>query len=102
VLNNYSVLGPIMGVLGVLYFLPSFIGVVRRRRNLQTIVGVNALLGWTVIGWIVALVWALAEREPSPSRWRKSGRHPCPSCGHSLRRTARRCRYCGYTLETME
>ncbi len=91
----------IMGVVGVLYLVPSFTAVLRQRPNLQTIFIVNLLLGWTVIGWIVAMMWALKglEREKSP-RWGKSNRKPCPSCGHSLRKSARRCRYCGYTLET--
>jgi hypothetical protein len=90
-----------MGVVGVLYLVPSFVAVVRQRPNMHTIFGVNLLLGWTVIGWIAALLWALAGREHDrgrPSLWSTSGRKPCPSCGHSLHKNARRCRYCGYTI----
>ncbi len=101
---NYSTLGMIMGVVGALYLLPSFAAVVRRRHNLSAIFTVNLLLGWTVIGWVVAAMWALKGvqwRSSSSSGWGNSGRKPCPSCGHSLRKTARRCRHCGYTLESL-
>lgn len=105
--SDYSILGPMMGVAAAVYLVPSFVGVLRRQHNLQTIFGVNLLLGWTLVGWIVALRWALAGRERGPSilsasRWSRSGHIPCPSCGHSLRKTARRCRSCGYTLRTKE
>ncbi len=42
-----------------LYFLPAIIG--SKKHNATAILAVNVLLGWTVIGWIVALVWALSE-----------------------------------------
>ena len=46
------------------YFLPSFVG--RHKRNAQAIAVLNLLLGWTIIGWIIALVWActLDPEEP--------------------------------------
>ena len=40
-----------------LYFLPTLLG--WKKRNSGAIFALNLLLGWTVIGWIVALVWAL-------------------------------------------
>jgi hypothetical protein len=39
------------------YLLPSIVG--RRRRNANDIIKLNVLLGWTVIGWIVAMRRAL-------------------------------------------
>lgn len=39
------------------YFFPSFLGLFKPDR--WAIFALNLLLGWTVIGWIVALVWAL-------------------------------------------
>ena len=46
------------------YFLPCFVG--RHKRNVQAIAVLNLLLGWTIIGWIIALVWActLDPEEP--------------------------------------
>lgn len=43
-----------------LYFLPTFIASYRNHARLSVIVVVNILLGWTFIGWIVALVWSFA------------------------------------------
>ncbi len=45
-----------------LYFLPSI--VVGKKRNATAVFVLNLLLGWTVIGWIVALVWASTNDRP--------------------------------------
>jgi hypothetical protein len=42
-----------------LYFLPAIIG--WRKENSIAISALNLFLGWTVIGWVIALVWALKE-----------------------------------------
>ena len=41
------------------YFIPTFIAVARRQRNILSIFILNLLLGWSVIGWVISLVWAL-------------------------------------------
>ena len=43
---------------GTVYFLPTIIGIARSKRNAAAIGVLNALLGWTILGWIVALIWA--------------------------------------------
>lgn len=43
----------------IMYFGPSIVAHARQQPDLVTIFALNLLLGWTVIGWIVALVWAL-------------------------------------------
>src|SRR5260370_6868323 len=48
------------------YLLPSFVAAARGHRNGQAILLLNLFLGWTVLGWIVALVWA--ARIPSNRR----------------------------------
>jgi hypothetical protein len=48
----------ILVVLG-LYWLPSILGWYRRQPDLFGVVVVNALLGWTLVGWVVALGRAL-------------------------------------------
>lgn len=42
-----------------LYFFPYLIGY--KKRNAISILVLNLLLGWTVIGWIVALIWAFTK-----------------------------------------
>lgn len=41
-----------------LYFLPARIATNRKHRNASAIGMLNLLTGWTVIGWVAALVWA--------------------------------------------
>lgn len=42
-----------------LYFLPAIIAKSKKRTNTGAIFALNLLLGWTLIGWVIALVWAL-------------------------------------------
>jgi hypothetical protein len=46
-----------------LYFLPTIIVLARHKKNVLGPILVNVLLGWTVIGWIVALIWAVTIDE---------------------------------------
>lgn len=41
----------------VIYFIPTII--VANRVNPSPIIALNILTGWTIIGWIISLVWAL-------------------------------------------
>ena len=43
------------------YFIPAFVASVRLHHNAMAISVLNLLLGWTVIGWSVALVWACTQ-----------------------------------------
>lgn len=45
----------------VIYFLPTYIG--RKKRNGLAIMMLNLFLGWTFIGWVLALVWSLIETD---------------------------------------
>ncbi len=48
---------------GVIHFLPTIVAGLRQSRHVFGIFLLNLFLGWTVIGWIVALVIALRS-EP--------------------------------------
>ena len=41
-----------------LYFLPFLNALFQRRTNTSAIFLLNLFLGWTFIGWVVALVWS--------------------------------------------
>jgi Superinfection immunity protein len=41
-----------------LYFVPIIVAVVRKVTNQGSVAVINVTLGWTVIGWIVALAMA--------------------------------------------
>ena len=59
---------PFFGFGFVMYFLPTIIAAVRSKRDVVSIAVLNIFLGWTLIGWIVALVWALKEDIPVATR----------------------------------
>ena len=52
----------------LLYFLPSIIALARSKRDTLAIFLLNFFLGWSVIGWIVALVWAAKNDAPVVAR----------------------------------
>lgn len=41
-----------------IYFLPAIIADHRKRNDLLTLALFNACMGWTVVGWFLALYWA--------------------------------------------
>ena len=46
-----------------LYLLPTFEAYGKSHKNSTAITLVNVFLGWSIIGWIVALVWAIKRPE---------------------------------------
>jgi hypothetical protein len=46
-------------ILAVSYFIPTYIAVYREHPETKSILRYNALLGWNVLVWIGALIWAL-------------------------------------------
>ncbi|MGA2387369.1 MAG: superinfection immunity protein [Candidatus Sulfotelmatobacter sp.] len=55
---------PIFGFGFVMYFLPSVVALARSKRDITAIVLLNFFLGWTMIGWVIALVWACKTDVP--------------------------------------
>ena len=44
-------------LLGV-YFFPTIWAVYKHKKNTEAICILNLFLGWTLIGWVLALIWA--------------------------------------------
>jgi hypothetical protein len=59
---------PIFGFGFVLYFLPSILAFARSKRDWGAILILNLLLGWTAIGWVIALVWSVKADAPVSAR----------------------------------
>jgi hypothetical protein len=59
---------PIFGFGFVMYFLPSIIAFARSKRDSSSILVLNLLLGWTAIGWVIALIWAVKTDVPVIAR----------------------------------
>lgn len=54
------------GIIGLIiclfiYFIPSWVG--SHKKNSTAIFILNLFLGWTFIGWVVALIWATMKQE---------------------------------------
>lgn len=41
------------------YFIPSIVAAARKHPQIAAIAVTNLLLGWIIIGWIIALIWAV-------------------------------------------
>lgn len=61
----HIVIAWIVAVLSLGYMLPWAIAATRNKSNAAVIALINLLLGWSLVGWIVALVMSLAS-EPQP------------------------------------
>lgn len=98
------IVGSMFLVVGIaLYFLPTFVA--RKKRQFVSILVLNLLLGWTLIGWVGALVWALSsESQPiqvvvqqtpvvaqvsvlcsSCGKYSASGSKFCANCGQPIK-----------------
>jgi TM2 domain-containing membrane protein YozV len=85
-----------------LYFLPAYLA--RNKPDFTSILILNILAGWTFIGWIIALVWALSSGRqqqvatpaqstaPQPTA---AGSFFCSTCGKPCPGGARFCSSCG-------
>jgi hypothetical protein len=61
----------------ILYFLPAVVASIRGHHNQGAIFALNLLLGWTLLGWVTAFVWACTATEGrkkiAPSVWTAEG-----------------------------
>ena len=53
-------------VLGFLYLIPTIVAYRRRHYQLTAIAVINVFAGWTLIGWVGALAWAVTKPPGSP------------------------------------
>jgi hypothetical protein len=44
-----------------LYFLPTMVAFSRKHHNSGALFVLNLFLGWTFLGWVVAMVWSLTQ-----------------------------------------
>ena len=78
----------------LLYFLPSLIG--RGKKDATGIFLVNLLLGWTLIGWVVALIWAISADRPAYLQYAPAGGGRfCSHCGTPAVHVVQYCSNCG-------
>jgi Superinfection immunity protein len=51
-------------VLLILYFVPTAVAVKRAHHQLPAILIINVFLGWTFLGWVIALAMAFTAVDP--------------------------------------
>jgi hypothetical protein len=54
----------VLAAAAALYLLPSALALARQHRNRDAVIALNVLAGWTIVGWVIALVWAV-YKDPS-------------------------------------
>ena len=59
-----------LALMAGLYFLPAIVANLRGHQNDTAIGALNFLLGWTLAGWVVAMVWSLMAVEAPVRRGR--------------------------------
>jgi hypothetical protein len=87
-------------ILAGIYFVPTIVG--RDKRNVGAIFALNFFLGWTLVGWVVALVWALTQESPTTvalsDATTGAAQGPallCSNCGKYSAPTSKFCVTCG-------
>lgn len=59
-------------VMAAIYFIPAIVAYKVRHRNRLPIAILNLFLGFTLLGWVIALVWATMSDAPD-ARPEKTG-----------------------------
>ena len=99
----------VIGLSIFVYFLPSYIAGKRKAQNGCAIFIVNLLFGWTFLGWIVTLIWAIADSPKQdvvmqnyvtapPPGYNPAAQRTCPNCGRMVRQGATTCPHCRYNM----
>lgn len=107
-----------IAIIGVAaYFAPAIVAQVREHRSSLAIGALNLLLGWTLLGWVAALVWALTDpgpraaviedpemivitgAKPAPSPIDPTWTGTCGACRSRIHPQAKVCPHCRSRIE---
>jgi len=56
-------IGALLAILFIPYWIPTIIAFLRKHPSKLSILAVNFFFGWTFIGWVLSLVWALSDNS---------------------------------------
>lgn len=93
----------LIGCVFALYFLPAILA--WNQRDFWSVTAINFFLGWTLVGWVVALAWALKGEQqttvvlPTPALQSPPGVPTlCPHCGKYSEASSKFCSSCGQSF----
>jgi uncharacterized membrane protein len=98
------------------YMLPTFEAWKKKHKNLSSIAILNIFLGWSVLGWVAAVIWAYKKSEayatvnPSvktdvtPYASSKSifETKQCPFCAEEIHVQAIKCKHCSSSISLLK
>ena len=83
----------------IAYLLPCFIAYNNNHKAPVSIFIINFFLGWTLIGWIAALIWASSGPfEQAQTTPRSLPQKKCPQCAELILIEAKKCKHCASEL----
>ncbi|MBT4207143.1 superinfection immunity protein [Candidatus Woesearchaeota archaeon] len=106
-MNNSSDIGVLilLPIVLLLYFLPSLIASKRKHLNATSITLTNFLLGWTFLGWVIALIWSFSNNRADQQKLDKkipNSLNPnkyCSNCGDNAGISDKYCGSCGESFD---
>ncbi len=62
-----KITGPLLALLficgWIAYFIPTFIAIYRKCQKINGIALLNIFLGWSFLGWVAAIIWAVTDKK---------------------------------------
>lgn len=98
----------------LIYFIPYIVAKQNKKQNAGAIGALNFFLGWTLVGWVVALVWAMSKDAVMPAPQIQVSvptalppppplpvaQKKCPDCAELVLAEAKKCRFCGHEFSS--
>ncbi|HEX5508883.1 MAG TPA: superinfection immunity protein [Pseudolabrys sp.] len=97
----------ILAIVITIYFTPAIVAYRRKHAQFTAILWLDILTGWTFLGWVAALIWALSNPQVvstkpvgDSTRYTKAEyEKTCPECAETVKGAAKVCRFCGHKFE---